>query len=584
MKATEIEPLSAGQKPGGPQLDRLTQLLIWMAFFLLAAVAALTADLWLWPESSRPVAQAVGPAAPATPILAASTSALAPSPPPSPTSPPPTVEPSEPTLAPTIEDSAPTTPTVLTPSACVPPDDWSIHVVQPGNTLFSLARRYGTDVETLMYVNCLNTYTIFTNQRLYVPGPLVTATSVATEPILTPAPTSTRRPGASATPNADTAAQATPAPSATPKSHFKVNIPNRYLNIVLLGSDRRPHAGHWRTDSMIIVSVDTSNNVVRLLSIPRDLWVFIPGHGYNRINTADLWGELAKKGSGPDRVKQTIYQNLGIPIHYYVRIDFQGFIKIIDTVGGVDIDVDCPLSDINLKAGMHHMNGAQALRYARSRKSTNDFDRGRRQRKVLLALWDQALTVNIVPKLPDLWRTMSGSFQTDLPLSQVINLAYVGTQLRPQHILSRAIGPSLVQGWMTPQGAAVLLPREDKIRAMLEDFYAPVEPNRLDTADRVRVQVLNGSPRREAEQLAAAALRWSGARIVGTGTADRQDYAQTKIFVYDGNMAGAAKIARQLKVPQTSIQDPAAAPGSLNLESPIDMQVILGRDYNPCQR
>jgi polyisoprenyl-teichoic acid--peptidoglycan teichoic acid transferase len=329
--------------------------------------------------------------------------------------------------------------------------------------------------------------------------------------------------------------------------------------------------------------VDMQSNIVRLLSIPRDLWVYIPGHGYNRINTADLWGELAKKGGGPDRVKQTIQHNLGIPIHYYVRIDFQGFINIIDTVGGIDVDVDCSLSDINLSAGMHHMNGKQALRYARSRKSTNDFDRGRRQRKVLMALWDQALTLDIIPKLPQLWRSMANSFQTDLSLEQVINLAYVGAQLKPQRIISRAIGPSLVQGWITPQGAAVLLPREDRMRAMLESFYAPVDASRLDASAKVQVRVLNGSPRREAEQLAAAALRWEGYKVAGTGLAESRDYTLTRILVYSGKVAEAQSMAQYLNVPVSSVQDVTGTespPGGQD----IDILVILGRNYNPCQK
>jgi LCP family protein required for cell wall assembly len=335
---------------------------------------------------------------------------------------------------------------------------------------------------------------------------------------------------------------------------------------------------------MIVVSVDAANNVVRLLSIPRDLWVNIPGHGYNRINTAELWGELAKKGTGTDRVKQTIYQNLGIPIHYYVRVDFQGFMKIIDAVGGVNIDVDCPLPDIKLSAGMQHMNGQEALRYARSRKSTNDFDRGRRQRKVLMALWDQALTMDIIPKLPGLWRTMSGTFETDLPLSQVINLAYIGVHLKPQHILSRAIGPSQVQGWITPQGASVLLPREDKIRALLNSFYAPVQASSLNAVEKVRVRVLNGSQRREAEELGAAALRWAGFKVVGTGSADRQNYARSQILVFTGDTAAAKKLAQELRVPTTAIQDLTSIQEQPDPSNPVDIQVILGKDYNPCQR
>ena len=319
--------------------DRLTQSLILLAFLLVAGLAALAADLWLWPEGDPPVVQAEGlvVAAAAQPTLEA-TIALTP------------------TIPITATQVAPT-PTPGTPPPCVPPDDWGIHVVQEGNTLYSLGTRYGTDVDTLMRVNCLNTFTIFTGQRLYVPGlggmdSLASANpeevSVTpqpeTDPLFTPAVAELLPP------------VNTPSPTLTPRPAFPVSIPNNYVNIVLLGSDKRPGSGAWRTDSMIIVSVDTSSNVVRLLSLPRDLWVYIPGHGYNRINTADLWGELDKRGTGPDRVKQTIHYNLGIPIHYYVRVDFKGFIKIIDAVGGVDVDVECPLPDINLSAGLHHMD------------------------------------------------------------------------------------------------------------------------------------------------------------------------------------------------------------------------------------
>jgi LCP family protein required for cell wall assembly len=440
-----------------------------------------------------------------------------------------------------------------------------------------------------MRVNCLNTYTIFIGQHLYVPGPFATATVPTLAPTATAAPTHKPRPGASATPSnsmqttTPPGPAATRQPTATPKSAFRLNIPNKYLNIVLLGSDRRPGSGAWRTDSMIVVSVDTEENVVRLLSIPRDLWVYIPGHGYNRINTADLWGELARRGSGPERVKQTIHHNLGIPIHYYVRVDFQGFIEIIDAVGGVNVDVECPLPDINLSAGIQHMNGKQALRYSRSRKSTSDFDRGRRQRKVLMALWDQALTLDLIPRLPALWRAMDDAFETDLPLDQVINLAYVGVQLKPQHILSRAIGSRHTQGWITPEGAAVLLPREAEIRTLLQSFYAPVDKANLDAVDQIRVRVLNGSQRSQAAELATASLGWEGFRVVERGVADRQDYARTQIYVYTGNVEAAEQVARQLKVPVSAIQDQTGVAQQPDPSKPVDIQVILGRDYDPCR-
>jgi LCP family protein required for cell wall assembly len=371
-------------------------------------------------------------------------------------------------------------------------------------------------------------------------------------------------------------------PTATRKTAIRVNIPNRYLNIVLLGSDKRPRSGAWRTDTMIIASIDVETNVVRLLSIPRDLWVFIPKHGYNRINTAELWGELDKRGTGTERVKQTIHYNLGIPVHYYARVDFEGFMKIIDTVGGVDIDVDCPLPDIELTPGLHHMDGKDALRYARSRKSTSDFDRGRRQRKVLRALWDQALIVDTIPRLPELWVRMADAFDTDLPMEQAIMLASVGLRIKPQHVLGAAIDRKHVKGWTTPGGAQVLLPREEKLRTFLEAFYTPKNPNELNAVDKVRVQVLNGGKRRQADILAASALRWAGFKVAGTGQAGRQDYAQTQIMVYQGEPSVGADVARQLGVPQADVQDLRNLEGQPSIAA--DIQVILGKDYNPCQR
>jgi LCP family protein required for cell wall assembly len=567
MRLTDARSSHNRAKPVSPRSERVNQLLVLVAFILMAALAALISDLWIWPVPRTAIVEAVAPASfepDPSPTTGAPAAALPAS-----------------TLA--LASSAVVT-TPATPPACVPPSDWGIHLVQEGNSLDSLAKRYGTDVDTLMRVNCLNTFTIFAGQRLYVPGPSATPTPIT--PLSTSSATllDPLQPGGSAAGISNMEPAPTPVPTAMSQTRFQVNIPNRYLNIVLLGSDKRPSSGAWRTDSMIVVSVDMEENIVRLLSIPRDLWVYIPGHGYNRINTADLWGELAQKGGGPERVKQTIFYNLGIPIHYYVRVDFQGFMKIIDAVGGVDIDVECPLPDIDLAAGMYHMNGAQALRYSRSRYSTNDFDRGRRQRKVLMALWEQGLTLNIIPKLPSLWWAMADSFETDLPLDQVINLAYIGVQLKPQRILSTSIGASQVQSWITPEGAAVLLPREDRIRTLLENFYAVKDTDNLDLTEKVQIRILNGSPRRQAEQLAASAVAWEGFKVVKSGSADRQDCMRTQISVYRGEASAGQELAKLLGVPASAVQDMTAGGEQPDPANPIDIQVILGADYNPCQR
>ena len=566
MKSAHSAPLNSGTPPTGQWPGRVPQLLIWVGMFLIAVLVAAGIDFLRESRVDLPVALAQG-------------QALEQAPQQSPLPPPPS--PTEPVVLPSASVTSTAVPTAspvpITPPPCVPPDDWGIHVVTEGNTLWSLAERYGSDVDSLKLVNCLNTDTIFIDQRLYVPGILM-PTLPAPSPAAT-LPPATPQPGILATPLGQAGGYTLPTarPIVPPGPVLEGKIPNIYLNIVLLGSDKRPSSGAWRTDSMIIVSIDQKNQTVRLLSLPRDLWVYIPQHGYNRINTADLWGELAQPGGGPERVKQTIYHNLGIPIHYYVRIDFKGFIKIVDTLGGLEIDVEEALPDVNLEAGMQHLDGREALRYARSRYTTSDFDRGRRQRKLLTALWEKALTLDVIPRLPDLWSAMEDSFSTDLPLDEVINMAYLSTQLSREDVRSNAIDESMVQNWVTSDGAAVVLPREERIEAMLESFYAPVPSSQLEQGENPRVHVLNGCKRNEAGELASAALSWEGYRVTRTAEADRQDYGQTSIVVYGDDLAGGEAIAGILGVPTGAVTQGSDG------EQDVDVLVILGADYAACK-
>jgi LCP family protein required for cell wall assembly len=348
------------------------------------------------------------------------------------------------------------------------------------------------------------------------------------------------------------------------------------MNIILLGSDKREGEATWRTDTMIVVSVDTERKVVRLLSIPRDLWVNIPGHGNDRINTADMWGELSPEGTGPELVKQTIEENLGISIHYYVRADFDGFVEIIDAIGGVDVDVECALTDIELEPGIRHMDGELALLYARSRITTNDFDRSRRQRKLLMALWGKAKSTDIVTKIPALWQAMSGTFETDMPLGQVLLLGYLGVQLEPNYIFSQSIGPWQVQNWTTTEGYEVLLPLDDRIQELLEAFYGPIDFGFLQRVSETQIQVLNGTWQDEAGRLAATNLGWMGFQVSQVSVADRQDYAQSRVIILNAEQDMAELAAQTLDLLPSSLHnepDPA---------SQVNIRVILGADYDPC--
>jgi LCP family protein required for cell wall assembly len=197
----------------------------------------------------------------------------------------------------------------------------------------------------------------------------------------------------------------------------------------------------------------------------------------------DSLGERKKHpGGGIGLLDTTLRYNLGLPIHHYVRIDFGGFIRIIDALGGVTIDVKEPITDhfpdptspsgwawITLPRGPRHMDGSLALSYCRSRITTNDFDRSARQQQVLMALWKKALTVENLIRAPKLWAEFGDTFETDLNLAEAVSLAYFVQGLDPDTVHTAHLNFRLTRAWTTSQGAQVLLPRTDDIqRVVLE--------------------------------------------------------------------------------------------------------------------
>jgi LCP family protein required for cell wall assembly len=474
----------------------------------------------------------------------------------------------------------------LPPSAlaCPPPAGWSAYFVQNGDTLFSLARTYELAVDEVKSTNCLESDLIQVDQILFLPLPTSTPTATAS-----PTPPPNASPTFTPTPTEP------PLPVTAPTPVAPLTMDPNAVNIVLLGTDIRTPGSAWRTDTIILVTVNTRLKTAGMLSIPRDLWVYIPRNGYNRINTADFYGEYRKyPGGGPALVKRTLLHNLGVPVHYYLRGDFNALIKLIDTLGGVDVAVDCPLEDIfpdptspgglytlSLDAGIQNLDGKASLFYARSRLSTSDFDRSRRQQKVLRGLWDKSLRIDILPKVPELWRTLSSAVQTDLNLTDVLALASIGVQLEPQNLKSRFIGRDQVRGWVAPGGAQVLLPRPAEMQVALVEFFAPpVQEISALTAEGARVVVRNGTDRSGLAALATDRLRWEGIPHVAAANADRQDYFQTRLTVYTSKPRTEARLIELFRVSPENIQRIPDQAG----QAEADIVVVLGYDYNPCRR
>jgi LCP family protein required for cell wall assembly len=242
-------------------------------------------------------------------------------------------------------------------------------------------------------------------------------------------------------------------------------------NILVLGIDRAPEGTNAsRTDTNIILSVIPLQPVVNMLSIPRDLWVSIPNVGENRINTAHFFAEANQAGSGPAAAMETVRQNFGVSIDYYARIRFDGFVKIIDSMGGVTINLEEAMS--GYEAGRVTLNGDQALAFARDRSGSDDFFRMQRGQMVILAAIKQMANPISWPRIPAVLSAVMSSVDTDIPVWQWprIGLAVVRAVLADS-INNQTITREMVTPYTTGEGASVLLPNWEAINPLLMELF-----------------------------------------------------------------------------------------------------------------
>ena len=371
------------------------------------------------------------------------------------------------------------------------------------------------------------------------------------------------------------------------------------MTVLLLGIDeRKQETGPFRTDTMLVLTIDPVAKTAGMLSIPRDLWVTIPTMDTEgKINTAHFLGDAYNyPGGGPALAMETVKLELGIPADYYVRFNFDSFEKVVDAIGGVDIcvaeTIDDPLypaldnygyDPLHIDAGCQTMNGALALKYARTRHTGTDFDRARRQQQVILAIRDKVIKQNLLPQLvaqaPSLLDTLQHAIKTDLSLDQMIQLAKLATQIDPKNIKQATIDENMVVAYNTPTDPPqnVLVPIREKIRELREKFFTSVptanttgEAALAATSARIVVEngtKINGLAARTGDRLTAA-----GYNIVEVTSADRFDYQHSQIFSNVNDTTLAAAIARELGLPASAV-----VTGTLN--DGIDLKVVLGSDY-----
>ena len=256
------------------------------------------------------------------------------------------------------------------------------------------------------------------------------------------------------------------------------------INVLLLGIDQRDDEAKLnlptRTDSMIVVSIDPVAKNAAMISFPRDLYLTIPGFGEQRINEAFPLGELYRvDGGGPGLAGRTLDLNFGLQVPYYAIVNFHGFETIIDTLGGIVVDVPRPVKDdeyptvdygierLYVSLGPQLMDGSFALKYARTRHKDNDIYRNSRQQQVLLAIRDRALRPDTFARAPTLVDQGLRTVKTNFTATELLALAKLASQIDNSAISSLVVQYPLVVDYRGVGGAALLLPRKNDIRAAI---------------------------------------------------------------------------------------------------------------------
>ncbi len=368
------------------------------------------------------------------------------------------------------------------------------------------------------------------------------------------------------------------------------------VNILLLGVGDANHAGSSLSDTMMVVSVDPESKDVAMLSLPRDLYVPIPDHGYDKINAAHAYGELKKAGEGPNLAKEVVGKVLDVPIHYYIRLDFTGFRKAIDTLGGVSIDVPTALSDpeypcdkdegracgFAIKSGMQTMNGVTALKYARCRKGNcgNDFGRAARQQEVMLAMREKALTLSTLSnpgKLAALIDTVGSHVRTDLAPEELTRLAEVLKDVPKDKVVNKVIDETESQLVMTANidGASVVVPKlGTKNYNQLQDFAHNLFFDRHIVSENLPVKIINASGSTKLGEEVAATLKAYRYNIVGVETGPTQAASQLTAVKIDKGSYTRRYLENRFAVTATETSD----------EDTPALVLVLGTDIKKAGR
>lgn len=372
------------------------------------------------------------------------------------------------------------------------------------------------------------------------------------------------------------------------------------VTILLLGIDLRcDEEGPTHTDSMMIITIDPVTHSAAAISLPRDLWVEIPGFGVDRINQAFFKGEIYDyPGGGAALAMETVEATLGVPVDYYAAVNFQAFVDFVDLIGEITVEVDEEINDpdypdscygfdpFHIEAGEHDLDGAQALKFARTRATLGgDVDRAARQQQVVMAVREKVVSLNMAPRLlvqaPQLWQSFQDNVRTNMALDEAVQLALLAQDIPRDQIRLAVIDYEYVYNETTPDGQQVLVANREEIRALRDQLFAPPpiptpvieDLPQLMRQEQASVGIHNGTPRFGLAGDTEAYLTRFGIRVAEIGNADSATYASTQILDYGSHPNTTLYLAQLMDIPPLNISYSSKPAGD------YDVLVILGNEW-----
>ncbi len=374
------------------------------------------------------------------------------------------------------------------------------------------------------------------------------------------------------------------------------------VTVLMMGldyNDWRAGEGPPRTDTMILLTLDPLSKTAGMLSIPRDLWVSIPGFEYGKINTAYQLGEAYKyPGGGPGLAMATVERLIGVPVQYHALVDFYVFERFIDEIYGVKIDVpeeiyvdiyDDDKGKIKIEPGVQTLPGKHALAYARARNTEGaDFDRAQRQQQVIMGIRDRILDPKILTdlfvKAPDLYKELSSGINTNLSFDDLMRLGWLGQQIETKNIYRGIIGEKQVNFGKSPDGLDVLKPLPDQIRLLRDQIFAPAgslspyadsneDPKALMAEENAAVSILNGTFTPGLAGRTEEFLQSEGVNVISVGDASEKPYSYTAIYDHTGNPYTIQFLVDLMNISKFRIHS------RFSPDSEVDVTVILGEEW-----